>query len=390
MGISRLSVKSALLIAAVSALGQTQSQKPAFLSDYLALHPWDAAKFGPMVVLSPERTSVRSSGTSLSAFDRKLIRVGSLTAIAPTEMVLIDDSLREPPNMCDGLPTNAKVLYLLSTLTEDQLKTANTNGIGLKDLQGEQQKVFRSLLPTVLSWGTYKVGEVGAIPGEKVDGGSVPDDLMDQVKVKIQSGISFEFKLLDQPNSYTGFSNRDWYGKPGDKVKVRTESDKDRRAHAFGLDPRRIVPNESKPSQLNYADPRLAAQLLLPVQSTVKGLLKDASAASGFEITADLRVRDLMVETVGARVKAGDLLKAIALCVTGTYRKVDSAFVLTSDIAGLGARKLKFCAWKESVDKELQRREGFWRERVFKSGVLIWPRASSRKNGWLRSHPTLI
>jgi hypothetical protein len=57
------------------------------------------------------------------------------------------------------------------------------------------------------------------------------------------------------------------------------------------------------------------------------------------------------------------------MCVTGTYRKVDSAYVLTSDLVGLGARKLILAAWKESFDKKVSSRVGLWRQKIFASGT---------------------
>ncbi len=75
-------------------------------------------------------------------------------------------------------------------------------------------------------------------------------------------------------------------------------------------------------------------------------------------------------EIFGTQAKASDLLQAIALCVTGTYRKVGPAYILTSDITGMGVRKLKFAAWKQNVDNEVNRRENAWRAAVVQSGVL--------------------
>jgi len=371
MRIPFLWITLGLLLSFASDSAQDGGQKANNLSDYLATHPWDAAKSGPMIVVDPEDTPSKSKEATLKAYNRMTTVVGGLSAIVPTEMVLIDDSLAKPPNLYDGMPEHLKILYLLSTLNPRQLGLATGDGVGLGDLQGEQAQVFKSIVTPGLDWATYRVGQDGT-HDKLVEEGSVPEDQLDQIKIKFQSGLVIDLPLQSNPNQYANYeplwgNGRSPAAKPGEKWTARKGPIQN---NNFGADPRKVVPNVAKPSQLNYRSSRFDAQVSLPPQSTIKDVLRAAGAATGTEILSDIRVSGLTVQSFGAKVRAGDLLEAIALCVTGTYRKVDTAFVLTSDLTGMGARALKFAAWEAAISKELFRRQLLWEGQIAKSGAI--------------------
>ncbi len=78
---------------------------------------------------------------------------------------------------------------------------------------------------------------------------------------------------------------------------------------------------------------------------TVGDLMARIRAVTGVEIYADRRYAELDVYSrsgVNVLIRAGDLLKTLALSVTGTCRRVasgaDAAFVLTDDRVGSGIR----------------------------------------------------
>ena len=113
-----------------------------------AKHPWDIAKRGPRLVINPGQTPPVSNAGGLASYGRKEITVGGITVIAPSEMVIIDATLKELPNLYDGLPRSDKIIYLMSLLdVEARWKTACTIGIGLSDLRGDQLAVYRSICP---------------------------------------------------------------------------------------------------------------------------------------------------------------------------------------------------------------------------------------------------
>ncbi len=371
MGISSLLMKLVVVVAATRGVGPSASQNRITLATYLAANPWDSAKSGPMVVVDPEHTFASSKEAALKAYARMTVAVGGLTAIVPTEMVLIDDSLTKPPNLYDGMPEYLKVMYLLATLSPSQAAKASGDGIGLNDLQGEQAKVFQSIVAPGLDWATYSVGKDG-IHDQLVDQGSVPQDQLDQIKIKYESGLVIYLPLQSNPASYSQFTplwgnGRSPAAKPGEKWTARAGNIQN---NNFGADPRKTVPNVAKASQLNYRESRFDVQISLPAQSTIKELLEEVGDAAHVEIFSDIRVSGLSVQTSGSKARAGDLLAALAMCVTGTYRKVDSAYVLTSDLVGIGARALKFAAWERSIQKELFRRQLTWEAQIAKSGTI--------------------
>src|ERR1700733_3885348 len=111
MQIHKMTISLLLVLAAVARphCAQQRQQNDSSLATYLARHPWDPAKHGPMLVVDPESTGPVSGAGGFAAFDRKEFNVGSITAIAPTEMVFIDASFKEQPNLYDGLPRTDKV-----------------------------------------------------------------------------------------------------------------------------------------------------------------------------------------------------------------------------------------------------------------------------------------
>ena len=368
MDITGLCFKVAFLSSlATQAAGQTSRS----LTDYLVSSQWQVTSSRPMIVVDPVHTLAKTSEITLKAYSRMTAQVGGLTAIVPTEMVLIDDSLVKPPNLYDGMPEFLKVMYLLSTLNPEQLNQATGDGIGLNDLRGEQANVFKSIVSPGLDWATYVVGQDG-IHDKLIEQGSVPEDQLDQIKIKFQSGLVIGVPQQSNPNSYNTYeplwgNGRSPDSKPGEKWTARREPVYNVN---FGADPRKTVPNVSKPSALNYSDPRFDVLVSLPSQSTIKDVLQAVGTATRLEILSDIRVSDLTVCGFGSKARAGDLLKAIALCVTGTFRKVDSAYELTSDLVGMGARALKFAAWAADIQKELFRRQLLWQGQIARTGAI--------------------
>lgn len=147
------------LLGSGSAYGRQQA-KPT-LADYLASHPIPNG-----LAVGAEAKTAKGAGTTLEDFGRKAVKIGGITAIVPLEMVRFDDSLRKAPNLFDGLRRDSKVLYLISTLTPQQWKTAAGKGIGAGDLTGEARAVFLSLLPKPMKWTKHRV-DASRHPGEK-------------------------------------------------------------------------------------------------------------------------------------------------------------------------------------------------------------------------------
>ena len=94
---------------------------------------------------------------------------------------------------------------------------------------------------------------------------------------------------------------------------------------------------------------------------TVGDLMARIRAVTGVEIYADRRYVELDVyfrSGANVLIRAGDLLKTLALSVTGTCRRVasgaDAAFVLTDDRVGCGIRLTLIGDWIENATARLR------------------------------------
>lgn len=336
--------------------GQTDTQEDAKLSDYLAGHPWDPGHAGPLVVIDPVGTRGGANAKSLAAFHRKQKTIGNISAIVPDTMVVIDDSFQQTPNMSDGLDLNAKVLYLLSTLDNRQWPAVLKNGIGVSDLNPEQQKVFASILPMPFSWHSFEVADSGRASNNSERVTLSPQE-RSEVRLVVGRQLSFAVHLQGQPNSYAFLSSPG--APPHSTVYARDVAN---RPEVFGLQLKSSVPNELKPSNLDYS--QFKEIVTVPAHSTIKEVLATISSLTKTEITADLRIADLPVWSYGTSMLTGDLLKALALGVTGTYRKVGGVYDLTSDLVGLGTRKVLFGLWLDDLNREQSARTSEWLKTV--------------------------
>lgn len=348
---NRLALMGALLLIAPLAHAQAKT-----LADFLPT----LKEQGPLIAIDAANLRPAKDKTGLPAYSRQKIKVGDLTAIVPTEMVVIDDSFRNPGSLTDGLPTETKLLYLLQSLTPEQWKRANGSGIGLSDLQGEQKDVFRSLLPKRVAWNTYRVKKDG-IALEEVGKGEVPEDKLLDVRVRLTRSLEIETNLEDQA-SYTNHTTDLFRGKPGDLYLSREGQFEE--GDTYGLEVKQRVPNVLKTAHLPYPDAAFEPLVDLKGTHTLREALAAIGQATGQEIHADLRVADLKVTLLNGPARARDLLKALALGVTGTYRRVGPAYVLSSDLMGHGTRKLRFALWWEDMRQRTHRLSEEWRKKI--------------------------
>src|SRR5580658_3917369 len=101
---------------------------------------WDEKTKGPLLYLPYRALQVQDTPQWEDGF--LTAACGRLHVIAPAEMTAIDPDYRQTPNFYDGLPRRLKVLYLASTFSESQWKTACGDGIGFSDMDRSQQAVY--------------------------------------------------------------------------------------------------------------------------------------------------------------------------------------------------------------------------------------------------------
>jgi hypothetical protein len=354
----------ATVLMALAAFSSAQTGRT--LTDYLA-----TSKTTPMFAVEPDRVKATGAGTSLSDFHRKKVALGELTAIVPEKMVVIDDSFQQPPNLYDGLDRNSKILYLLTTLNGGQWDLVTKGGIGYGDLDDAQKKVFISLLPKPFDWHSYPVDHDG-LEGQKKGGGELSDNELPNVKLYVRRQMAFRVKLANNQGE-SEFRESNLGGEPGTTAFAR---DMDvSKADSFGVLVRQNLDNELKPSDMDYTASGLKKFTQLPAKTTVRELLEQIRAVSGYEIHADIRVADRAIWLTGDKARIVNVLKALALAVTGTYRQVGSAYVLTSDLIGLGSRKLRFGIWTNDLRDRQYKLQDDWKKRL--SRTVMWTRSGS-------------
>lgn len=352
-------MRPACLLLTTLAAPLVHAQSSPNLADYLQRHPVDSK--GPVMAVEPDRVKPDGAGTSLGAFGRKAVTLGNATFIVPTVRVDIDDSvINKEPNMYEGLPSGIKLLYLMRSLTDAQWKKVSSqSGLGLGDLVGEQRLVFDSLLPKPFGWTAVKIGRNRSYTRE-MKRGTLTDRERQQVRLRLMETVDLGVSLANQPNATSNLGSHRYRGQEGDWLYQRDQSQDYRSTSTFGLRVSKEVPNQPKASQLDFTKIANPSMVTLPPKATVAELVAKAGAATGLEIMVDFRVGERTVVTGGGEIRAAHLLQGLALAVTGTYRKVGSAYELTSDLVGMGARKYRIATWQRSLEAEANRRAVAW------------------------------
>jgi hypothetical protein len=352
----------------VAAFGQKKT-----LETYL-LKNADALREGHSL-LYLDGSKISSADNTLLGFRRKVVSQGSLKVIVPTEMVFIDDSLRQKPDLYDGLDARTKALYLISTLTPGQIRTATTTGIGLGDLNSDQRAVLNSLIPK-----DFKVErrESGESNYKVIDTFTLSETQRSKVRFKLTRSISLDLPA-SQDHSYYPTDSMDHLGTQNLPGHARVEGDQESGPdELFGVKFRSIVPNKLKPSDLNYASEGLKKSISIASPISIADVLTLVQKATGITIYADPRVARRVVTLIGKDVLASDLLPAIAQMVTGTYRRVGSDYVLTSDLTGLGTKKLRLDQWQVDVEDYVEKMKPEWYKAVAEKKLLANVKSSPK------------
>jgi hypothetical protein len=352
---------------------QEQSVPPATsptLDDALPKLAYDTARFGALLVVDPKGTKppagaaplpdAPASGYKLNelaaAFGRKPVRVGtSLTVLAPTEMVVLNDR-PGPPDPAAGLRGDEILCYLAASLTPAQWeKLGGAAGLGAADLTPEQRQMFDALVPNPLR--VRRDPPAGSPAGTAPQTVTLTDAQRSQIRLRLGRAVSFLFTpggteralfVLDLPAPE----------KDGAPARWRALADRNAaftpRPDAFGQALKRTVPEQPKPGDLDTSAAAFDAAVSLAALEnggplTVGELAARAGKAAGAEVYADGRIAKLPIYARGDSARAGDVLAALARAVTGAYRRVGPAYVLADDVEGLGTRIARIAEWHEAA-----------------------------------------
>ncbi len=383
---------------------QSGDDPSAYREDDDALPP-DTPK--PLALpLGRERLRVE---TTAAHFGRKVVRLGSLGVLAPTEMVMLNEN-PEPGDPYARLGRDEKFRMLAATFDASQWKAfGSESGLGLSQLDKDQQALFLSYLPKPLKLrrGVVAAGRSADYSGIEYEKGKIIAAVVlteeQRRGVRVRLNLAARIGLVKN-KAVEGGGGADYAsyvvqakpaGQTAFSILARDNNNVGAR-DAYGVTLSAKVPSRLKPGQIAFDAPALDARVSLAGAQTLGDLIKRIADATGLELYADPRIQPLTVWArlpddnnggATASVRAGDLLQGLCWCVTGAVRRVETArpdsaallaaatpvvssaqgvqgasatatkapvrtgagpaFVLTDAIAGVGARNARLYEWYE-------------------------------------------
>ena len=304
-------------------------------------------------VTLPDGTASPPAGTSLaditSAFGDKTVSFGSITAIAPATMVLLN-AQPDAPDIASDLSGAPVLSMLMASLDEAQWQALiSKHGLGLPDLTDDLQRgLFHALFDHGQLWVGSEDPALSDLPQEQR---SDVRDLSDQIDgIQIRLVQTAHIYLHDREDKTIYFSE----DRPGTAQRLHTYRPKTLPPSAeHGVMLRDAVPNALKPSNLDLDGKVLQASVPTAGLKTVGDLVTRIGLRTGLELYADphYAAKTLTIAGTAANVPAADLLRAVSLCVTGTFRKVGPAYVLTDDLIGVGIQRQHLVAWEQAANR---------------------------------------
>ena len=298
------------------------------------------------------------------AFGRTTRRFGAVTALASPTMSVINTAPASPDIFADLSPGDA-FKFLAASLNEAQWRAlTGERGLGLADLTSDDQRtLFASLFPKRLFI------QPKPVPGKEIGPNDGRDVTADLPQARLRFGQRMDINVPTQDNSSVALN--DWYEPNGPAWVLNSDAPSAPNA-AFGVPVRAEVANVPKDSQLDMVGGEFQRPISLAGLKTVGDLTARIGKVAQTEIYCDKRLEDFPISMVGAAptAGAGDLLRALAFCLTGTYRRVGPAFVLTEDIVGAGTRQQ---IWAEFAEDVRLMREGPLRQATATLGTLHSP-----------------
>ena len=276
-------------------------------------------------------------------------RYGSVTAIAPPTMTLLQ-APSGPPNIYLNIPPSEAFTLLAANMSDAQRQMlTGERGIGLSDMNSDLQRgLFLALIPnsSLPYHPDQRLGNDAA--GES----ATLDNPLQNGRLRVGIKQSMTVHSEGRETRYDVESIRDPKGPPFYEAATLD--------HLYGQDTvdgvtvHSIVANTLKKSQLNYGLPALQVSISLQGVKTVGELVTWIGEKTRLELYADRHYEAKLLSVTGANhsAMASDLLRALAVCVTGTYRRVGPAYVLTDDLAGVAARRAQIREFQSDADAQ--------------------------------------
>ncbi len=262
---------------------------------------------------------------------------GGVTALAPPTMAVLN-TRPGIPDPYDGMPPGDALTLLLAGLNPVQWAAiTGENGLGMGDLTDDAQRgQFRAVLPSQDLTVTREYNPRVHVPYfEPVT--LAAQDLDTAARLRLGQQVT-----IDVPLAGPGGGGGTYIIPP---LSAGATYDAEPAPSTvpgpiYGAVLRRVLTNTPKDADLDYNAPALKHSLRVDGLLTVGDLVARVGRAVGLELYADRRYETRPVTLVGRRTaRAVDLLRATAFCVTGTFRRVGPAYVLTDDLEGTATRR---------------------------------------------------
>lgn len=304
-------------------------------------------------VTLPDGTDAPPAGASLSdvtaAFGDIRIDFNDVAALAPASMVLLNPS-PGPPDIASDMSASTALSLLAASLTDSQWAALTSeHGLGLSDLTGDTQ---RSLFHALFTGGHLYVGSedptLADLPPEKRTDVRDDTDQIDTTRVRLTQTAHLYLHNTSGGTIYFSGS-----GRPDAASRLHTYRPKALPLsvhHAVSL--RAEVPNTLKSSDLDWDSKALEVSVPVAGLKTVGDLVTRIGQLSNLELYADPHygAKILTVSGTMTTAPAKDLLRAVCVCITGTFRKVGPAYILTDDVIGVGVRRKLLQDWESQAN----------------------------------------
>ncbi len=296
----------------------------------------------------PDGVDAPPAGATLSditqVFGDITVNFNDVAAIAPASMVLLNPS-PGPPDIASDMSATTALSLLAASLSDSQWAALTSeHGLGLSDLTDDTQRgLFHALYPGGHLYVGSEDPALADLPQEKRTDVRDDTDQIDATRVRLsQTAHLYLHNKSGGTIYYTG-------SRPDAASRLHTYRPKALPLsvhHAVSL--RAEVPNTLKPSDLDWDSKALQVSIPAASLKTVGDLITRVGQMTKMELYADphYAAKTLTLSGPMTTVPAGDLLRAVCVCVTGTFRKVGPAYVLTDDLIGVGVRRKHLIDWE--------------------------------------------
>jgi hypothetical protein len=287
-----------------------------------------------------------SAAQTAQAYDQKIGAFGDVAAIAPRTVIVVDVP-PDTPNVYDGMEPKQIVKLLAGTFSKEQWQAfLSEEGLAYASLtRDDQRRIFEALFPD---------GKMLAVrfdpSGAQQSPTELSGDSLRAARLRLASTTSIGLAVPGEPNSHVFGSSYTPPDSPGFYLMSNSPSNNVDRE--FGAWVRETVPNTLKPSDLDSDDAAWKSPVPLAGAHTVDDVARAITAATRREVYADPRYGKKIVTMTGpaAPRRAYDVMRALALCVGGAWRKVGPSIVLTNDRIGLGVKQELWKAFEAKAE----------------------------------------